>query len=240
MIRLEDADFVRDIFESESCIILPIEISCLCEGRVDILVYPMFEKIAEEFEKCFGNDPFSDKAAAFLMTKLSPEVEKLGYSTAGADTHAYREYRCDNPNTAKILPECELISTLDGETWEEIDLDGFELDPENESDRMAVIRMDGRIVCYAGLNDLCEEDGLYEITVECEEEYRGRGYASSCTAKLTEYLMAVGEGVKYVCAEDHTVSQKTAEASGYTLYRKVFPFVCVREDDDDGAEEDEE
>ena len=161
MIRTEDMDFVREILENESCIILPIEISQLADGSLDILVYPMFEKIAEEFEKTFGSDPFSPEAAEFLMTKLTTEVEKLGYSTQGADTHAYREYRCAEPNTAKILPGCELISTLDGEAWDEIDLDGFELDPENETDRIAVIRMDGKIVCYAGLNDLSEEDGLY-------------------------------------------------------------------------------
>ena len=236
MIRLEDADFVRDIFESESCIILPIEISCLCDGSVDILVYPMYEKIAEEFEKCFGNDPFSDKAAAFLMTKLSPEVEKLGYSTAGADTHAYREYRCEKPNTAKILPGCELISTLDGETWDEIDLDGFELDPENESDRMAVIRMDGRIVCYAGLNDVCEDDGLYEITVECEEEYRNNGYAKACVAKLTQHILDHGESVKYICTSDNIASIRTAEAVGFKPYKTCMPFVSYKITDEDEEE----
>ena len=71
-------------------------------------------------------------------------------------------------------------------------------------------------------------------------EFLDAVFGFDASAEMPEYLMAVGEGVKYVCAEDHTVSQKTAEASGYTLYRKVFPFVCVREDDDDGAEEDEE
>ena len=237
MIRYEDYDFVKEILDSEGCIILPIEISQYSDGKTDILVYPFCDEIAKEFELRFALDPFSHEAVDFLYKKLTPIVSELGYSTAGADKHTYCEYRCDSADHSKILPECVIIDSLDGEKWEDLELDGFELDASITTDRMAVIRDDGKIVCYAGLNDISEEDGLYEITVECDENYRRRGYAASCVAKLTEYLLSLGEGVKYVCAEDHEVSGKTAESAGYGLFRRVLPFVCVRSDENTETDE---
>lgn len=238
MIRLENPEFEKEILDGESCIAVPIEISQINGGEPDILTYSFCREIAAEFEKKYASDPFSEDAVSFLTEKLTPKMAQLEYSTAGAGEHGYYEYRCDAPNKAKILPECEIIDTLDGEKWDELELDEFMLDSDEPTDRMAVIRKDGKIVCYAGLNDLSEDDGLYELTVECEEDCRGNGYATSCTAKLTEYLIGIGEGVKYICSVNHIVSQKTAEAAGFKVYKRVLPFVCYKNDEED--EEDEE
>lgn len=233
MIRLEDTELEKEILSGESCIAVPIEVTQNSDGALDILTYSFCRDIAEEFEKKYKTDPFSAEAVDFLTEKLTPKMAQLEYSTVGAGEHGYYEYRCDKPSSAKIMPECEIIDTLDGEKWDELELDEFMLDSAEPTDRMAVIRKDGKIVCYAGLNDLSEDDGLYELTVECEEDYRGRGYATSCAAKLTEYLKDIGEGVKYVCSVNHIVSQKTAEAAGFKIYKKVFPFVCYRSDEED-------
>lgn len=233
MIRIENTDFEKEIFEDGSCIAVPIEISQTADGEIDILTYSFCRDVAEEFEKSYSDDPFSEDAVEFLYKKLTPKMVQADYSTKGAGEHGYYEYRCDAPECDNILPECEIIDTLDGEKWNELELDEFMLDPDSPTDRMAVIRRNGKIVCYAGLNDLSEEDGLYELTVECEENWRRHGYGGSCVAKLTEYLISLGESVKYVCSESHIVSQKTAEAAGFTIYKKVLPFVCYRNDDED-------
>ena len=103
---------------------------------------------------------------------------------------------------------------------------------------MAVVRDGGKIVCYAGLDDVCENDGLLEVTVECDEEYRRRGYGSACVACLTEYLLSIGERVKYVCEDSNRSSKLTAESAGYTLYKTVLPYVCYKHGRD-GSEEDD-
>ena len=239
MIRREEADFEAEIL-SESHIAVPFQVTKRNDGSLDFLVYSFAVKTAEEFEKTYGSDPFSAEAKAFLASKLASVMDEYGFDTDGAADAVHLEYRCDSPAENRILPECELICTLEGEEWDELPLDEFDLDPGNPLDRMAVIRENGRIVCFAGLNDISEEDGLPEVTVECEEDCRRKGYGASCIAKITAYLLGLGEGVKYVCAEDNIASAKTAESAGYVWYAACMPFVCYRFEEETDEEADEE
>lgn len=238
MVDAEDREFEDDIIKSGYHIAVPVQIEKKTGGQLRIIAYSFAMDMAREFEKRFASDPFSPDALTFLDENIGTLMQKIEYSTEHATERIFFEYRCDCANTAKILPECELISSLDGEEWEEsLELDAFELDPTNKIDRMAVIRDGGKIVCYAGLDDVCENDGLLEVTVECAEEYRRRGYGTSCVARLTEYLLSIGEKVKYVCENDNIYSKLTAESAGYTLYKTVLPYVCYKHGKD-GSEED--
>jgi N-acetylglutamate synthase-like GNAT family acetyltransferase len=237
MIRLEDKELEDYVLGDECHIAMPFELHRKSSGENEIITYSFTVKIAEEFEKRFGDNPFTTEARKYLSDELKPIMEKLGYDCADAVDKVHYEYRCTSPDKSKILPMCEIIDTLDGENYGDIPLDEFSLDSSDESDRMAVIREDGKIVCFAGLNDIAEEDGCAEITVECDSNYREKGYGSSCVAALTDYLLSLGNNVKYVCTEDNIPSIKTAEAVGFVLYDKCLPFVCYRdteniEDDD--------
>jgi len=241
MIRREDFDFEQKIMNG-SHIAVPFQVTKKADGTLDLLVYSFAEKTAEEFEKRFAEDPFSEAAKAYLAEKLTPVMEEFEFDTDTATERVLLEYRCSVPDTAKVLPDCVLIDTLDGEVWEDLPLDEFDLDPENPLDRMAVIRKNGKIVCFAGLNDISEEDGLLEVTVECEEDFRKQGFGVSCIAKITEYLLGLGEEVRYVCAANNFASAKTAESAGYELYAACMPFVCYKfeEDEEEVYEEDPE
>lgn len=239
MVKLEDKQFEDYIIETSSHIAMPFELH-MRNGGIEIISYSFTRQIAEEFEERFASDPFSAEAKRFLIDKLTPVMNELGYDTEGANDRIHLEYRCDKADTAKILPECEIISTLDGEKWDELPLDEFSLDPEDITDRMAVIRVGGRIVCFAGLNDISEDDGYIEVTVECCEDYRHRGYGVSCIAKLTDYLLSLGERVKYICVEENYASRAAAESAGFALYDRCMPFVCYRYDEADSAEVPEE
>lgn len=236
MINYENLEFEKEIFGSESCLAVPMEVSCLADGSVELLVYSFCGKVAEEFIEQFEKNPFSGEAVSYLMDWLTPKMAAMGYTLTDPRNHAYVELRCASPNQTKILHDCEIIDTLEGEQWEELELDAFMLEPTEPSDRMAVIRRDGRIVCYAGLNDLNEEDGLLELTVECEEAYRKQGFGASCVAVLSDYLMNLGQEVKYVTAERNLASLQTAEAAGFTFFKKVLPFVCQKNVSEDGIE----
>ncbi len=236
MIRYEEAEFVKELLENESCILVPMEIGQDQEGALSILAYPTCRQTAEIFEERFSSDPFGKEAALYLKEALTPIMNSLGYDTEGAAGHRHFEYRCREVNREAILPDCCLIDTLEGEENEALDLEGFVLDPADPMDRMAVIRRDNKIVCYAGLNDLCEEDGLLELTVECEAPYRRRGYAASCVAHLTDYLKGLGHEVKYVTSVENKASQKTAEKAGFRLHRTTLSFVCLQREEEETEE----
>ncbi len=231
MVRTEDFEFEKEIISTGYHIALPVEIvRDEVSGDLTITAYSFCVKIAEEYESRFGTDPFSDAAREFLLTQLSPVMNEMGYDTSWAADHVHLEYRSTDIDRSKILPECEIISSLDGEVWDDIALDEFELDPDDALDRMAVIKVDGKIVCYAGINDISDDD-MIEMTVECEEEYRCRGFASSCVACIADYFAGLGQIVKYVCADDNTASVKTAESAGFSLVRRTLPFVCYKNTD---------
>ena len=228
MVKLEDKQFEDDIIASGSHIAMPFEIHRNAEGELLIISYSFTKKIAEEFENCFSSDPFSDEAKKYLSEKLTPIMNELGYDTEGAADRIHLEFHCTEVDKSKILPECEIIASLDGESWDDVPLDEFELDSTIPSDRMAVIRKDGKIVCFAGLNDISEDDGYIEITVECSEEYRRKGFGISCIACLTDYLLSIGERVKYICSDDNSASKAAAESAGFVLCDTCLPFVCYK------------
>lgn len=233
MVRAEDKQFEEEIISTHHHIAMPFELSVTSDG-IEILAYSFCMDIAREFEEKFSSDPFSPLAKAYLYAKLLPVMDELDYEADGDACRVHLEYRCDSPDTSKILPKCEIIDTLDGVDFDsDLPLDEFELDPDEPIDRMAVIKEDGKIVCFAGLNDISADDGFAEITVECAENYRQRGYGASCVAKLTEYLISIGERVEYICSDSNEASKKTAESAGFTLYKKVLPFVCYSKETDD-------
>lgn len=233
MIRAEDKQFEEEIISSGHHIALPFEMS-ITENGIDILAYSFCLDIAREFEEKYSSSPTSPEAKSFLYSRLLPIMDELDYGSDGDACRVHLEYRCTSPDTSKILPICRIIDTLDGARYNEsLPLDEFELDPSDEIDRMAVIEEGGEIVCFCGINDISGEDGLLEITVECAEEHRGKGYGTSCVAKLTEYLISKGEEVVYICTETNEPSKRTAIAAGFELNKTVMPFVCYKKETDE-------
>jgi len=233
MVKREDFEFEKEILSTGYHIALPLEIvRDEKSGELTITSYSFCVEIAEEFERSFASDPFSSEARNFLREKISPIMNEMGYDTSYSLDRVHFEFRSTNIDRSKILPECEIIDNLSGEIWDDLPLDEFELDPDDILDRMAVIKIDGKIVCYAGINDISGDDGLIELTVECEEEYCRRGYGSSCTAAIADYYAKLGKCAKYICADENIASIRTAEAAGLALVSKTLPFVCYKMEDD--------
>ncbi len=246
MIRLENEEFEKSIIAEHYHIAVPFQITVFADGRKDFLVYSFCEKLAGEFEEKF-TDPLSAEALDWLAEKLAPMMEELDYDSGSMMMHSHREYRM-TPDMLETLAPCthdaELLTVLtdaDRETDVELELDAFEMDGTNPEDAMAVIRENGKIVCFAAVNDIIENDttGGYdwiELNVECGEDYRCRGYGAACVSALTRYYLEMGKGVKYLCDEDNIASMRTAGRVGYTLYSRVVPMVYYTPE----TEEDEE
>lgn len=246
MIRLENEEFEKSIIDEHYHIAVPFQITVYADGRKEFLVYSFCQKLAVEFEEAFA-DPLSDEALAWLTERLAPMMDALDYDSTSMMMHSHREFRLTPSEIAKLASakqEAELLTVLtdaDRETDAELELDAFEMDGTNPDDAMTVIRDNGKIVCFAAVNDIIENDttGGYdwiELNVECGEDYRCRGYGASCVTALTRYYLEMGKGVKYLCDEDNIASIRTAERVGYSLYSRVAPLVYYTLE----TEEDEE
>lgn len=112
MIRLEEKELEKYILEEDCHIAMPFELHR--KGREnEIITYSFTEKTAEEFEKRYCENPFSDEAKKFLLNELTPIMEKIGYDCTGALDRVHYEFRCAEADTSKILPDCEIIDTLE-------------------------------------------------------------------------------------------------------------------------------
>lgn len=247
MIRLEDIEFEKSIIDEHYHIAVPMQITVFADGRRDLLVYSFCRELAGEFEKTF-DDLLSAEALSWLAKKLAPVMESLDYDSKEMMMHSHREYRLTPAQLDRLAApahQAELLTVLtdaDRETEAELELDAFEMDGTNPDDAMTVIRENGRIVCFAAVNDIIENDttgGLdwIELNVECGEAWRKRGYGAACVTALTRYYLEKGKGVKYLCDEDNIPSIRTAERVGYSLYSRVVPMVYYTRETD---EEDED
>jgi len=234
MIIREDSELEKMVVEEQYHIAVPLQITQYADGRTDYLVYSFCEKLAETFAELFP-DPFTADASIWLTDKLKPIMTEFGYDTEDIGVRIHREYRISTiPAETENSVRVELLSVLteDDRADGMEALEEFELDPDNPDDRMTVIREDGRIIAFAAVNDM-QEDAVVEITVECDEAYRRRGYGKACIIGLVRYFMQRGIDVKYLCEEENRASMAAAESAGFALYSRVLPMVYYRSDNGD-------
>ena len=231
MIRLEDEDLARFSL-TEGYIAVPFEVYQPVGGEMRVTVYPGLEGTAQEFLRLFSRDPFSPDAIHWLMDRLTPYVGEYGMSPSRDADVNFLDYRMSDRDAlpvGRILPETELA---DGNTdmtgWINATTHALEMDPDDPDDACAIHRVGNTIAAYAALNDYPEEEDMREIHVECAPAYRKKGYATSCTVRLADYLLERGYSVQYVCRHTNLASARVAEKAGFTLAGRKYSFVCYR------------
>ncbi len=238
MIVTEDPGFEKAVFAEGSPIAVPVQLTVPADGgEMKILAFSGAAEICRRFEELYASDPLSEEAIAFLCRELSPVYAPFGYDEIDGEDYPLFDFRPGEGYTPLPAPDCEIVPTLDGERWDEdLPLDEFRLDPGDPLDRMAVVRDgDGRIVCFAGLNDISEDEGFCELSVECAPAFRGRGFGPACASQLTAYLLARGAKVQYVTSCRNEESVRCAEKAGFTLANAVYPIVFRKSGEDDAA-----
>jgi len=97
-------------------------------------------------------------------------------------------------------------------------------------------RNDREILSYAVVNDVLDEDaeGEISISVETDEEHRGKGYGSSNVAALAKWLLTDGQyrKVKYECSSRNAASVRTAQKAGLRLVGRTYYAVAYLRDGD--------
>lgn len=231
MIRLEDEDLARFSL-TEGYIAVPFEVYQPVGGEMRVTVYPGLERTAQEFLRLFSRDPFSPDAIHWLKDRLTPYVGEYGMSPSRDADVNFLDYRMSDRDAlpvGRILPDTELA---DGNTdmtgWINATTHALEMDPDDPDDACAIHRVGNTIAAYAALNDFPEEEDVREIHVECAPAYRKKGYATSCTVRLADYLLERGYSVQYVCRHTNLASARVAEKAGFTLAGRKYSFVCYR------------
>ena len=231
MIRLEDEDLARFSL-TEGYIAVPFEVYQPVGGEMRVTVYPGLEGTAQEFLRLFSRDPFSPDAIHWLKDRLTPYVGEYGMSPSRDADVNFLDYRMSDRDAlpvGRILPDTELA---DGNTdmtgWINATTHALEMDPDDPDDACAIHRVGNTVAAYAALNDFPEEEDVREIHVECAPAYRKKGYATSCTVRLADYLLERGYSVQYVCRHTNLASARVAEKAGFTLAGRKYSFVCYR------------
>lgn len=231
MIRLEDEDLARFSL-TEGYIAVPFEVYQPVGGEMRVTVYPGLERTAQEFLRLFSRDPFSPDAIHWLKDRLTPYVGEYGMSPSRDADVNFLDYRMSDRDAlpvGRILPDTELA---DGNTdmtgWINATTHALEMDPDDPDDACAIHRVGNTVAAYAALNDFPEEEDVREIHVECAPAYRKKGYATSCTVRLADYLLERGYSVQYVCRHTNLASARVAEKAGFTLAGRKYSFVCYR------------
>ena len=234
MIRTEDKE-LAEFSLTEGCIALPLEVYQPVDGEICVTVYPGWESKAEEFLRLFAEDPFSAGAIDWLKKCLTPFVREYGMAPSrDADVH-FLDYRLMDRRALTvscILPDTELADgNTDMSGWKNATTHALEMDPDDPDDACAIYRVGNTIAAYAALNDFPEEEDVRELHVECAPASRKNGYATSCTARLADFLLARGYSVKYVCRHTNLASARVAEKAGFTMVGRKYSFVCYRNED---------
>lgn len=231
MIRTEDKE-LAEYSLTEGCIAVPFEVYQPVGGESCITVYPGGENVAKVFLHLFSEDPFSADAIEWLKKCLTPFVGEYGMTPSrDADVH-FLDYRMSDRDALaadRMLSETELIDgSTDMSEWVNATTHALEMDPDDPDDACAIHRVGNTIAAYAALNDFPEEEDVREIHVECAPAYRKKGYATSCTVRLAEFLLGRGYSVQYVCRHTNLASARVAEKAGFTLAGRKYSFVCYR------------
>ena len=211
-------------------IITPVSFT-LTENELTAQVHPYFR---ENFDFAIGAEPIYPLANAFferLTDTLSTKLETIGYekeplaTSWGTLLHPQEAWK----NSLKT----DFSSTLSKETVDNYqnllicDLKGLVL----SGCLAAAVVEGGRIlsgaVTHLPLSQI--QEGLAEIAVETHPSVRGRGYAASCVATLTNELLSRGCSVLYRCRAGNAASLAVAKKAGFVQYAQYYRLVGRRE-----------
>lgn len=207
---------------------LPITVDEDADGSLTYTVYGRLVQRVRRFEhECAS--PFDEASVRALCDIAEPLMRRCGY-VLREDCGVLLKY-----STSKPLPCCDgdfvILKTNSELARYESDttLWRLELDDDDAADVICAVLENGRIVAFAGINDI-GGDGIYEINVECAPHCRRRGYATRCVRGIAAYLFesAHAESVRYVCRAENTASVKTALSAGLEYIGRSLAIVYER------------
>ncbi len=225
-IIFEDGELEEIAMSGGMCVTVPFEISLGEENSVT--VFSVFENVASEYAEKYGDAPLSDEALSFVYRSIAPAMDKAGYEAApmgsGHLVSFVADKTIDMPEANEQIPVIKIEKISDFSSFEIPSSMVPEVDDDDPSDVYFVIVQGGRIVSFAGVNDL-SDDGAIEINVETDDGFKKKGYGKAVVAALIKYLVCLGERVRYCCNVSNVASVKIAKGLGLCFEKETSSFV---------------
>jgi len=191
----------------------------------------MFLDIAKTWERDFGENLLSGESVSWLDAQLSEQVKKLGYARFESENELMAEYIATHDmQLTKIVCSAKVHRIYSNAVLQKLcEASGCDIEiADDGEDVIFAVVENGRILAYAGMNDVLYNDGSVEISVETAPDERRKGYGISCVYELLKYLLDKGICVRYKCALSNCASSALAEKCGFELEGIRFSYVCER------------
>ncbi|MBE6562116.1 MAG: GNAT family N-acetyltransferase [Ruminococcaceae bacterium] len=225
-IIFEDGELEAFAMAGGMCVTVPFEISLGEENAVT--VFSVFENVAEEYVNKYADAPLCEDALAFISDNIMPVMDKAGYEAAPVENGHLVSFTADE--TTRIPEEDESVRIIKIEKTSEFSSYEIpvsmvpEVDDDDPCDVYFAVVVDGRIVSFAGVNDL-SDDGSLEINVETDDEFRKKGYGKAVVAALIKHLVSLGERARYCCNVSNVASVNLAKSLGLAFEKESYSFV---------------
>ncbi len=231
MVKIEDRELEEFALSGFSCYAVPVEIFVPAVGEAEVLTYSVCEREARAWEEKFKGRLLSEESLEELHCVFETVVKKHGLSRVPNENEWMKEYVF---NSDMQLPKSDcgikvhMISS-NAVLAKICELSGCDIEIADDGEDVIFAVLDeGRMLAYAGMNDVKYSDNSVEISVETAPEHRRCGYGSACVMALTEHLIKKGMTVRYKCSLENTESSALAEKCGFVLEGERYSFVCVR------------
>lgn len=231
MVRIEDKETEEFALSGFSCFAVPVEVFVPVKGEAQILSYSACEDIAREWEEKYSGCLLSEKARSELYVSLEAIVKNNGLTHIQNENEWMAEYVFyPDMQLPKRDTEIKIHMISSNAVLAKIcEMSGCDIEIADDGEDVIFAVVDnGRLLAYAGMNDLSYEDDSVEISVETAPEHRRKGYGSACVTALTEHLIKKGKTVRYKCSKENVRSSALAEKCGFRLEGERYSFVFER------------
>lgn len=225
MIRYEDYELEKRLFENDSRMIIPIEIKEV-ENRCEIFTYKMAEDVAQCLACNYRNNLFSKECISFVDSSLRARVTELGYIPDKRVNSYIFNFISGEIKKELILPTTAILYDAD----EYLDRTGILQNNENDEFPYFATVLGKEIVSACGVNARIEELTEVEINITTAPSFRAKGYGASNVMAMTQFLTRKGYTVTYNCSATNEKSKRVAEKCGFKLVGKSYYYICYKEE----------
>ncbi len=225
MITYEEKAFERILFSGLCDTAIPISVRVGKSG-VDICALPSVRDIACEFEKKFGDKPFSKEAREYLQASLRPFMYEHNFidnraSMKVSDVYAFYEGDLPDSPNACIITNDDLVKLANRTSAPLCDLLEFR--------HTVAAVIEGEDIVSVAYTDVVPKAGhAVEIGVETAKDYRGRGLAKRACGALIYKLAKIGCVPIYECLRTNRASVRLARSLGFVREESELNYVFRR------------
>jgi RimJ/RimL family protein N-acetyltransferase len=204
------------VFENNWDLLIPFSMEKMADGELAVSAIPRVARIVREFLGRYSDEPFSDRALAWLWERIEPFEAEWGYRGGRYRWRRCRIFRLPEqtalplplPGTRELVPSDAARNKTTYSIIDSLEAGAY----------MAGVLDGGFVVSVAVTHDSiaeAEPGDVLELGVETVPSARGRGYAASCLSLAASELLSRGLIPEYRSVRSNRASARVAERVGF-------------------------